>query len=162
MTHPIFAFMCQRLDVPLEEPVEKGTEFPVRLEHLLYAFMKGATTPPHVLILAPWVSRETFSQERIYFRTPTGLYGSHETTLRDFLPLVPDTFCRVNKSTLVNLAMVSEGRISGTSQSTLGFDVPIQPLTKWGYEQVKVGREYLQDVRQRFGHRYTRKEVSHG
>jgi len=132
---------------------EEGIERPIQLDDILYAFAKGAVgaTPQ---IIAPWAKKIRFAETTVYIRTAVGLYRTPYGALKAFKLLLPESFEQASRSVLANLAHVDQLQLRGgaSRKHTLTFAVEINELSSWGFEYLKVGREFLSGVRAGFGY----------
>lgn len=134
--------------------LDKGTEQPIRMDDILYAFTQGGVAGDSPLILAPWGTKTSFSPATVYIRTDDALYRVGHESLRAFKELLPDSFQQVSRSVVANLVRTHLLELQGSANRvhTLTYTVVRNELS-WGLERIKIGREFLFGVRERFGYR---------
>ncbi len=134
--------------------LDRGTEQPIRMDDILYAFTRGGVAGKSPLILAPWGTRISLAPATVYIRTEDALYRVGHESLRAFKELLPDSFQQASRSVLANLVRTHLLELQGSANRvhTLTYAVVTNELS-WGLEQIKIGREFLFGVRERFGYR---------
>ena len=132
--------------------LDDGAQRPIRMEDVLYAFTNGAFGLKP-LIVASWAPKLSFAEASVYLRTRDALYRADHNALKVIKALLPDSFQQVNRSVLANLALVEQLQLRGGASRahTLTYAVELNTLSNWGFEQIKVGREYRAATRVRFG-----------
>jgi len=158
-TQPIIGIAATRIagggssDRPAP-PLDDGTEQPIAMGDILYAFTRGGVRGDAPLILAPWGKRIAFHQATVYIRTGDALYRVGYESLKSFKTLLSPKFQRVNKSVIANLAHVNLLDLKGSTNRvhTVTYTVETNEIG-WGLERVRIGREFLNRVRERYGYR---------
>jgi hypothetical protein len=140
--------IASRQDIALE----KGTAQLIQPDDILYAFTKGGVSGGSPLILAQWGREISFAKETVYVRTEDALYRVSHASLRAFKELLPETFQQVSKSVVANLRRPQLLELHGSANRghALTYTVALNDAYP-GIERIRVGREFLSDVRARFG-----------
>jgi hypothetical protein len=132
-----------------------GSEECITPEEVLFAFTQGAVRAAggqrNPAIMAGWAPKLSFAPATVFLRTRRGLYRSHVRTLREFKSKMPAAqFDVVSQSVVANLREVDAIALGAQRIKTLAYAVEESELS-WQFDLVVVGRDYLQQIRRRFG-----------
>jgi hypothetical protein len=128
----------------------------IEVSQILYFFL-GSAASRH-MVDARWTGQTTLHPARIYLRTEDGLYRVHSRAIRsidDLLRRLPGQFLQVNQGAAVNETAATNLELRGRYKR-IGIRLPDRGNMRV-IEWVRVTRDFLGAVRERFATWYRRK-----